>query len=293
MRTRPSAPRPWPARSRCPPASAFPSIRPRDAVARIEIGLTLTNASSAPGSVSGSTKTLLRNVSGKIAMKPAFMTAFGRPHQQAEGREDPGEAEGEHDHQRQRRDHAGHARAGPEAQRHAQHDDHGRRRPGSGRCRPAGRRPAAPAARSAGSGSGRPRPWCRSVLSATPGVDGREQHRHHEDAREDVVQVLAGRSGDRAAEHVGEHQHEHHRRDRHVEELLGYVLDLQHPSPPEGHRRRRGARPRRARGGRERLPKRRLVGRTRPGRVVGSVLMLPAPPGRCPRRRSAPPPGDR
>jgi hypothetical protein len=59
------------------PASAFPSISPRDASARIEIGLTLTNASSALGSVSGSTKTLLRNVSGKIPMKPAFITALG------------------------------------------------------------------------------------------------------------------------------------------------------------------------------------------------------------------------
>jgi hypothetical protein len=58
-------------------ASAFPSIRPRDAVVRIEMGLTSTNASSAAGSVSGSTKTLLRKVSGKIAMKPAFMTALG------------------------------------------------------------------------------------------------------------------------------------------------------------------------------------------------------------------------
>ena len=55
----------------------LPAIRPRDASARIEIGLTSTNASSAAGSVSGSTNTLLRNVSGKIPMKPAFITAFG------------------------------------------------------------------------------------------------------------------------------------------------------------------------------------------------------------------------
>ena len=57
--------------------STSPAISPREASARIEIGFTFTNASSRPGSVSGSTKTLLRKVSGKIPMKPAFMTAFG------------------------------------------------------------------------------------------------------------------------------------------------------------------------------------------------------------------------
>ena len=38
-------------------------------------------------------------------------------------------------------------------------------------------------------------------------------------------------------------QHEHHRRDRHVEQLLGHVLDLQHPAPAE----RRAAAERRSR----------------------------------------------
>ncbi len=47
------------------------------AVTRCEIGLTLTNASSGPGRVEGSTNALLRNVRGKIAMKPAFITALG------------------------------------------------------------------------------------------------------------------------------------------------------------------------------------------------------------------------
>jgi hypothetical protein len=56
---------------------AVPSIRPRVAVTSWEIGFTPTNASSQPGSVRGSTKVLLRNVSGKSAMKPVFMTAFG------------------------------------------------------------------------------------------------------------------------------------------------------------------------------------------------------------------------
>src|SRR4051812_28674885 len=58
-------------------ACALPSINPRDAVASVEIGLTLTKASSGPGSVVGSTNTLDRKVSGKIAMNPLFITALG------------------------------------------------------------------------------------------------------------------------------------------------------------------------------------------------------------------------
>ena len=46
-------------------------------MARIEIGFTFTNASSTLGSVSGSTNTFDRNVSGKMPMKPAFITALG------------------------------------------------------------------------------------------------------------------------------------------------------------------------------------------------------------------------
>ena len=41
-------------------------------------------------------------------------------------------------------------------------------------------------------------------------------------------EVVARRAGDRAAEQVGEHQQEQDRRDRHVDQLLGDVLDLQH-----------------------------------------------------------------
>ncbi len=59
------------------PTSAVPSINPREAVARIETGLMFTKASSPAGNVSGSTKTLERKVSGKMLMKPAFMTALG------------------------------------------------------------------------------------------------------------------------------------------------------------------------------------------------------------------------
>jgi len=55
----------------------FFEISPREALTRCEIGFAFTNASSPAGSVSGSTYTLLRKVSGKMLMKPAFMTAFG------------------------------------------------------------------------------------------------------------------------------------------------------------------------------------------------------------------------
>ena len=41
------------------------------------IGLTSTNVSSQPGSVSGATKMFDRNTSGNSSMKPVFMTALG------------------------------------------------------------------------------------------------------------------------------------------------------------------------------------------------------------------------
>ena len=88
------------------------------------IGLTLTNASSALGSVSGSTNTLDRNVSGKIAMKPAFMTAFGERRSSPSVVKTQREAEREHDRERQRGEHACDAGAGPEAEDQPEHDDH-------------------------------------------------------------------------------------------------------------------------------------------------------------------------
>jgi hypothetical protein len=47
------------------PPAALPSISPREASTNAETGLLLTIAYSPAGRVSGSTKALLRNVSGK------------------------------------------------------------------------------------------------------------------------------------------------------------------------------------------------------------------------------------
>ena len=219
--------------------------QPAATVARIEIGLTFTNASSPLGSVSGSTNTLDRNVSGKIPMKPAFMTAFGVRSSSPSVVNTHEQPEGEHDRERHRRDHARHAGVGPVAEDHAEHDDH---RPGhevahgvaeqraDQRRRPPDRQRAEAVDDALG----------QVGVERDARVDGREQHRHHEDAGEDVVQVLAGRALDRTAEQVREHQDEHHRRDRHVQQLLGDVADLQHPAPAE--RERGGERARRAAG---------------------------------------------
>ncbi len=85
-----------------------------------------------------------------------------------------------------------------------------------------------------------------SVLSADARVDGDEDDRLHEDAGEQELDVVAGRPGERAAEHVREQQREHDRRDRHVEQLNRDVLDLEHAAPAE----RAGAGRRRGRAGR-------------------------------------------
>ena len=76
---------------------------------------------------------------------------------------------------------------------------------------------------------------------------------------------------------------EHHRRDRHVEQLLGDVLDLEHAAPAEGER---GGERRSARGGRgvEESALRTaasLGGRRGRRGVSASVLMLPAPARRA------------
>ena len=75
--------------------SALPSINPLVTVASTETGFTLTNASSDPGSVSGSTNTFDKNVRGKMVTNPAFITALGAPHDQTDGHEDPRQSESE------------------------------------------------------------------------------------------------------------------------------------------------------------------------------------------------------
>ena len=75
-----------------------------------------------------------------------------------------------------------------------------------------------------------------SVFRATPGV-----HRDHHDGLTRMpgsrnCRYSCGRAGQRAAEQVREHQHQHDRERGHVEELLGDVLDLQHRPPAEGQR---------------------------------------------------------
>ena len=92
----------------------------------------------------------------------------------------------------------------------------------------------------------------------------------------------SGGPGQRPAEEVREHQHHHDREDRHVEELLGHVLDLQHGPPAEGQRRRQRARAGAAAPGRPagRPGSPRPVRRARRPRVsavVGAVLMPPPP----------------
>ncbi len=88
------------------PASAFPSISPREAVARIEIGLTSTNASSAAGQRLRLDEDVGEEREREDAHEAGVHDRVRRAQQQPEGREDPGEAEGEDDHERQRGDDA-------------------------------------------------------------------------------------------------------------------------------------------------------------------------------------------
>src|SRR5262245_65151645 len=58
-------------------ASTVPCIRPRAAVARWVIGFTSTNDCTQPGIVSGSTNTLLANVSGNSTVMLSYITDSG------------------------------------------------------------------------------------------------------------------------------------------------------------------------------------------------------------------------
>jgi hypothetical protein len=66
-----------PTTSAMSPTEPSPASRSRTAVTRCEIGLTPTKASRTRGSVSGSTKTLLRKTNTKITIMPAPCTALG------------------------------------------------------------------------------------------------------------------------------------------------------------------------------------------------------------------------
>ena len=222
-------------------ASALPAMSPRDASARIEIGFTFTNHSSGRRQRLGLDEDVRQERQREDRHEAGVHHRVGRAHDEAEGREDPRQPEREHDDERERRDHAADAGLGVEAEDHAEHDDH---RAGDEvadavaqqRADERRRAPDRQRADAVHDAAGEVR------VERDARVHGREQHGHHERAREDVLQVLVGGAGDRAAEDVREHQDEHHRGDGHVQQLLGDVLDLQHPAPGEGHRGRERAR---------------------------------------------------
>ncbi|CAM5269534.1 hypothetical protein STENM223S_02555 [Streptomyces tendae] len=72
-----------------------------------------------------------------------------------------------------------------------------------------------------------------SMFDRDAGVHGDHDDRHHEDARQDELDVVRRRPGQRASEEVREHQQVHDREGRDVEQLLRHVLDLQHGAPAE------------------------------------------------------------
>ena len=59
------------------PASAFPSIRPREAVARIEIGLIFHERLETGRQSVRLDEDVAQEREREVLMKPAFMTAFG------------------------------------------------------------------------------------------------------------------------------------------------------------------------------------------------------------------------
>ena len=80
-----------------------------------------------------------------------------------------------------------------------------------------------------------------SSFEALAGVHRDPGDVHDEDARQQQLQVLAWRAGQRAAEQVRVQQREHDRERRHVEQLHRDVLDLEHRPPAERQRRRQRA----------------------------------------------------
>ena len=215
--------------------SALPSMSPREALARKEIGFAFTNASRALGSVAGSTNTLLRNVSGNSTVNPALRTAFGE-------RSNSPRRMAAHARPNENAVTSARARSTPQA-------------PASGRnprmrkittTDAAGDYIADSVTEEGSYERGGAPDWQRSEpvhntfceigVEGNSRVDSGEEHRHDQDAGKDVVQIGGGGTADCATEEVREHQHEHHRRHGHVEELFGNVFYLEH-SPPAEHQR--------------------------------------------------------
>ena len=152
--------------------------------------------------------------------------ALRRLHHQAERAEPPREPEREHDQDREGADDAEDAAVGVIAQDQPDHQpdqsgQHVARRVGE--QRPDQRRRARDRQRAEAIDHA-----LRQVrVHRDAGVDRGEHDRHHQDPRQEVLQVLAGRPLDSAAPDEGEHQGEQDRRQRHVEQLLRNVLDLQ------------------------------------------------------------------
>jgi hypothetical protein len=70
-----------------------------------------------------------------------------------------------------------------------------------------------------------------SVFNPTPRIDRDEHDRLHENAGQQVLDVLTRSTSQRAAEDVREQQREHDRRHDDVEELKGDMLDLEQRPP--------------------------------------------------------------
>src|SRR5690606_38566243 len=94
------------------------------------------------------------------------------------------------------------------------------------------------------------------VVEVDPGLHRPEHHPHRDQRGQHELQVVVSGAGNRAAEQVDEHPDEHHRLQRHVEQLLGRTPDLDQAAagqreavPQQAERPGRGAAPTRRTGG--------------------------------------------
>ena len=98
-------------------------------------------------------------------------------------------------------------------------------------------RPLSGAQRAIGSDRSRSKtPLVMSVFKPDPTYIVTKNMFMHDDAGQRELQVLAGRAGDRAAEHVREQQHEHDRLDAEVAQLPRVVPDLDERAPGQRQR---------------------------------------------------------